>query len=56
MKLSTLGSTFVVGGLLIAFGALGGMEAQPEVPLLTHVLAALSGVIMMAVGVKLIKE
>ena len=56
MKLSTLGMTFVVGGLLIAFGAVGGMEQQPEVPILTQILAAVSGVIMMAVGAKLIKE
>lgn len=51
-----LGTAFILGGLLIAFGAVGGMETQPEVPLLVHLAAAASGLFMMFVGTKLIKE
>ena len=55
-KLGALGGAMVMGGLLIAFGAVGGMETQPDVPLLIHLLAAASGLFMMWVGTRLIKE
>ncbi len=54
--MNKLGAAFIVGGLLIAFGAVGGMEQQPEVPLIVHTLAALSGVFMMFVGTRLIRD
>ena len=50
-----LGSAFFVGGLLIAFGAVGGMEHQPEASLLAQCLAAASGLFLMYVGTHLIK-
>lgn len=56
MKLSTLGAVFIFGGLLIAFGAVGGMEHQPESSLILQCLAAISGLSLMYVGTKLIKE
>ncbi len=55
-KLGALGGAFVMGGLIITAGALGGMEHQPEVPLFVHLLAAASGLFMMFVGTRLIKE
>ncbi len=51
-----LGAAFVIGGLLITFGSVGGMEQQPEVPLLVHLAAAASGLFLMFVGTRLIKE
>jgi len=55
-KLSALGGAFILGGLLIAFGSVGGMEQQPDVPLYIHLLAAALGLIMMFVGTRLISE
>lgn len=51
-----LGIAFFLGGLLIAFGAVGGMEYQPESSLILQCLAAVSGLSLMYVGTKLIKE
>jgi hypothetical protein len=51
-----LGIAFFIGGLLIAFGAVGGMEYQPEASLLAQCLAAASGLFLMFVGTKLIEE
>ena len=51
-----LGLAFFLGGLLIAFGAVGGMEQQPQASLLAQCLAAISGLILMYTGTKLIKE
>ena len=55
-KLGAVGGAFIMGGIVIAMGAVGGMEQQPEVPLYIHLLAAASGLFMMFVGTKLIKE
>ncbi len=55
-KLGALGGAFVMGGLLITAGAVGGMEQQPDVPLVVHLLAAASGLFMMFVGTLLVKE
>lgn len=55
-KLGALGGAFIMAGLLIAFGAVGGMEQQPDVPLYIHLLAAAAGVFMMFVGTRLIKD
>lgn len=51
-----LGIAFFLGGLLTAFGAVGGMEHQPEQSLLLQCLAAASGLILMYTGTKLIEE
>ncbi len=55
-KLGALGGAFIMGGLIIAAGALGGMEQQPDVPLYLHLLAAAAGLGMMFVGTRLIRE
>lgn len=55
-KLGALGGAFIMGGLIITAGAVGGMEQQPEVPLAVHLLAAASGLFMMFVGTRLVKE
>ena len=51
-----LGTVFFLGGLLIAFGAVGGMEHEPEASLAAQCLAAITGLSLMFVGTKLIKE
>ena len=56
MTIQKLGAAFIIGGLLIAFGAVGGMEQQPEASLLAQTLAAVSGLVLMFVGTRLIKE
>ena len=56
MKLQHLGMAFIMGGLLIAMGAVGGMEYQPEQSLTAQCLAAISGLFLMYVGTKLIGE
>lgn len=55
-KLGALGGAFLMGGLLITAGSVGGMEQQPDIPLYVHLLAAASGLLMMFVGTKLIRE
>ncbi len=54
--MNKIGAAFILGGLLIAFGAVGGMEQQPEASLLAQCLAAASGLFLMFVGTRLIKE
>lgn len=56
MKIQQLGLAFILGGLLIAFGAVGGMEHQPKASLILQCLAAISGLSLMYVGTRLIKE
>lgn len=56
MTIQNLGAAFILGGLIIAFGAVGGMEYQPEASLILQCLAAISGLSLMYVGTKLIKE
>ena len=55
-KMKTLGAMFFVGGLLLAFGAVGGMESQPEAPLYLQVITAAVGCVWMWVGARLLKD
>jgi hypothetical protein len=54
--MKTLGFTFFLGGLLLAFGAVGGMDTQPEAPLYLQVVTALVGLLWMWVGTRLLKD
>lgn len=56
MTQQKLGTAFILGGLLIAAGAVGGMDNQPEASLILQCLAAISGLSLMYVGTRLIGE
>ncbi len=55
-SMKTLGLVFFLGGLLLAFGAVGGMEHQPEANLVYQTAAAVIGLAWMWVGTRLISE
>ena len=54
--MKTLGAVFFIGGLVLAFGAVGGMEHEPEAPLYLQLITAAVGCVWMWVGTRLIKE
>lgn len=56
MTIQRLGAAYIIGGLLLTMGAVGGMETQPEASLLMQCLAAISGLVLMYTGTKLIEE
>lgn len=53
--MKTLGFAFVFGGLLIAFGSVGGMETTPGY-LWQQTLTAISGLVLMFVGTVILKD
>jgi len=55
-SIKILGTVFFLGGLLLAFGAVGGMEHQPEANLVYQTAAAVVGLAWMWVGTRLISE
>lgn len=55
-KMKTLGALFFFGGMLLTFGAVGGMEAQPDANLLVQIFTALVGLSWMFVGTRLIQD
>ena len=55
-KMTTLGAVFFFGGMLLTFGAVGGMEHQPDASLLAQIFTALVGLAWMWVGTRLIQD
>lgn len=54
-KIKTLGAVMFGGGLLITFGAVGGMETVPD-QLIAQTVTAISGLVLMAAGARLFQE
>lgn len=56
-RIGALGGAFLVGGLLLAFGAVGGMENPDQANYFwAQVATAALGIMWMAVGVRLIRD
>jgi hypothetical protein len=49
------GSIRVIAGLLIVFGAAGGLDTAPDCALSTNFLVAVAGLLLMYSGVKAMK-
>lgn len=55
--IGALGGIFLVGGMLLAFGAVGGMDNPDQADhFWAQTATALMGLLWMAVGVRLIKD
>ena len=56
-RIGALAGIFLAGGLLLVFGAVGGMDNPDQVDYLwAQIAAALMGLLWMAVGVRLLKD
>ena len=56
MQIKTLGAVFFFGGLLLTFGAVGGMEHQPDAELWKQLVTAVVGLSWMWVGTLMFKD
>lgn len=54
-KIKTLGAVMFMGGLVITFGAVGGMDTVPD-QLIAQLATAASGLLLMFVGTRLIQD
>jgi len=50
------GSIIMLVSFLIVFGAVGGIEVNPDADLLTLIMVAIGGLIGMLIGVSVIRE
>ncbi len=50
------GSIIMLVSFLIVFGAVGGIEVNPDADVLTFMLVALGGLIGMLIGVSVMRE
>ena len=56
-RIGALGGIFLAGGLLLVFGAVGGMDNPDQANYFwAQIATALMGLLWMAVGVRLIKD
>ena len=56
-RIGAVGATFFIGGLLLTFGAVGGMEdPAKEAYFVEQCAAALIGCLWMLVGARLLKD